>query len=102
MPQRLKDELGTQEPALPGNALNWIGGEWVDAKQRKKSFDRATGEEIGSYADASRDDVQSAMSIAARTFRTSDWKENRRLRSKVSAPVFASAVRPGEQGVLCD
>jgi hypothetical protein len=54
MPQRLKDELGTQEPALPGNALNWIGGEWVDAKQRKKSFDRATGEEIGSYADASR------------------------------------------------
>ena len=26
MPQRLKDELGTQEPALPGNALNWIGG----------------------------------------------------------------------------
>ena len=74
MPQRLKDELGTQEPALPGNALNWIGREWVDAKQRKKSFDRATGEEIGSYADASRDDVQSAMSIAARTFRTSDWK----------------------------
>jgi hypothetical protein len=27
MPQGLKDELGTQEPALPGNALNWIGGE---------------------------------------------------------------------------
>ena len=29
MPRILKDELGTREPALPGNALNWIGGERV-------------------------------------------------------------------------
>ena len=34
MPQRLKDELGTQEPALPGNALNWIGGEATQEKLR--------------------------------------------------------------------
>jgi betaine-aldehyde dehydrogenase len=82
MPQTLKDELRTQKPTLPGIALNWIGGEWVDAKQRTKSFDPATGEEIGSYADASRDDVQGAISIALRVFRTSDWKDNRRLRSR--------------------
>jgi hypothetical protein len=36
MPQRLKDELGTQKPALPGNALNWIGGEWVDAQWARR------------------------------------------------------------------
>jgi betaine-aldehyde dehydrogenase len=83
MPQTLKDELRTQKPTLPGTALNWIGGEWIDAKQRTKSFDPATGEEIGSYADASRDDVQAAISIALRAFRTSDWKDNRRLRSRV-------------------
>ena len=70
MPQRLKDELGTQEPALPGNALNWIGGEWVDAKQRKKSFDRATGEEIGSYADASRGD---ALHTIGGHYGVKDW-----------------------------
>jgi betaine-aldehyde dehydrogenase len=83
MPQMLKDELGTEKPSLPARALNWIGGEWVDAKQRTTSFDPATGEEIGSYADASREDVQLAISIALNTFRTSDWRENRRLRSKV-------------------
>ena len=53
-PQRLKDELGPRSPpcrVMP--ELDW--GEWVDAKQRKKSIDRATGEEIESYADVSND-----------------------------------------------
>ena len=83
MPQTLKNELEITKPSLPGRALNWVGGEWIDAAQRTKSFDPATGNEIGSYADASRADVESAIAIALRTFRTSDWKENRQLRSKV-------------------
>ena len=41
MPQTLKNELEIQKPSLPGRALNWIGGEWSDAKQRTKSFDPA-------------------------------------------------------------
>jgi hypothetical protein len=39
VPQRLRDELGTQEPALSGNALNWIGGEWVDKSRTDATFD---------------------------------------------------------------
>jgi betaine-aldehyde dehydrogenase len=83
MPQILSDKVEVEKPSLPGNALNWTGGAWIDAKQRTKSFDPATGDEIVSYADASRDDMQSAIDIAVRAFQTTDWRENRRLRSKV-------------------
>jgi acyl-CoA reductase-like NAD-dependent aldehyde dehydrogenase len=34
-------------PALPGTALNWIDGEWVDANKTTDCFDPATGERIG-------------------------------------------------------
>src|SRR5215472_16138510 len=32
---------------LPGSGMNWIDGAWIDSAKRTKSFDRATGEEIG-------------------------------------------------------
>jgi delta 1-pyrroline-5-carboxylate dehydrogenase len=70
-------------PALPGKALNWIDGEWVDANKTMDSFDPATGERIGTYADASREDAATAIAAAVRRFRDSDWKENRQLRAKV-------------------
>jgi betaine-aldehyde dehydrogenase len=70
-------------PSLPGTALNWIDGEWVDAVKRTDSFDPATGERIGTYADASRDDAATAIGVAVRTFRESEWKDNRHLRAKV-------------------
>jgi betaine-aldehyde dehydrogenase len=68
---------------LPGMALNWVNGKWIDAKQRTKSFDPATGAEIGTYADASREDAAAAIEAADRAFRLTDWKDNRRLRAKV-------------------
>jgi hypothetical protein len=49
-----------QSLVLPGRALNWIDGKWIDAKLRTKSFDPATGEEIGTYADANREDAAAA------------------------------------------
>jgi hypothetical protein len=70
-------------PILPGAALNWIDGEWVSAKKTTDSFDPATGERIGTYADASREDAAAAIAAAVRTFRDSDWKENRQLRARV-------------------
>lgn len=70
-------------PAVPGTALNWIDGEWVDANKTTDSFDPATGERIGTYADASREDAAAAIAAAVRTFRDSDWKEKRHLRAKV-------------------
>lgn len=69
--------------ALPGRALNWVDGKWMDAKQRAKSFDPATGEEVGTYADASREDAAAAIEAADRAFRMTDWKDNRKLRAKV-------------------
>jgi betaine-aldehyde dehydrogenase len=72
-----------QSLVLPGRALNWIDGKWIDAKLRTKSFDPATGEEIGTYADASREDVAAAIEAADRAFRLTDWKDNRKLRAKV-------------------
>lgn len=33
-------------PAMP-NALNWIGGRWVDAAVKARSHDPATSREIG-------------------------------------------------------
>ncbi len=32
-------------------AKNWINGEWVDSEKHSMSFNPATGESIGMYAD---------------------------------------------------
>ena len=82
-PGSSEERRGRIMPALPGAALNWIDGEWVNANKTTDSFDPATGERIGTYADASREDAAAAIAAAVRTFRDSDWKENRHLRAKV-------------------
>ena len=48
-----------------GTAKNWIDGEWVDSAKHTDSFNPATGQRIGSYADASHADVNAARNIAA-------------------------------------
>jgi betaine-aldehyde dehydrogenase len=64
-------------------ALNWVNGAWLDAVKQSPSFNPATSEQIGTYADASADDVALAITSADRAFRNSDWKNNRKLRFKV-------------------
>ena len=64
-------------------AMNWINGEWVDAVKRSDSYDPATGERIGSYAHAVREDAEVAVQAAVQAFNSEDWKDNRRLRAKV-------------------
>ncbi len=66
-----------------GLAKNWIGGAWLDASKRTKSFDPATGQSIGDYADASLEDTECATAAAVRAFNETDWKDNRRLRAQV-------------------
>lgn len=77
------DSSLAQRLILPGRALDWIDGKFVDARQRSISFDPATGEEIGTFADASRDDAALAIEAADRAFRLSHWKDDRKLRVKV-------------------
>jgi betaine-aldehyde dehydrogenase len=63
--------------------MNWIDGDWVDSAKHTDSFDPATGDRIGSYADASHADVERAVQAAVKAFESSGWKDNRSLRSKV-------------------
>jgi betaine-aldehyde dehydrogenase len=64
------------------HALNWIDGEWCDSPIRAPSIDPATGVTIGSFADATLADAQSAVAAARRTFHDSPWRDDRQLRAR--------------------
>lgn len=64
-------------------AKNWIDGEWLDSEKHSISFNPATGEPIGMYADGGREEAEKAVAAAVRTFRETSWKNNYALRSKV-------------------
>lgn len=64
-------------------ALNWIGGRWTDSDTHKESVDPATGERIGTFAAATRADVERAIEAAGEAFRTTPWRTDRHLRHRV-------------------
>jgi betaine-aldehyde dehydrogenase len=64
------------------NARHWIGGEWVDSKNRLDSINPATGETIGTYADGGETEATLAIAAAKEAFLGTDWRENRRLRAR--------------------
>lgn len=65
------------------NARHWIAGEWVDSKTRSESFNPATGEKIGTYAQGGQAEALHAIATARRAFLKSAWSGDRRLRAKV-------------------
>jgi len=66
-----------------GTAMHWIGGQWIDSGEHRKSVNPATGEVIGSYAMGGRKEAELAVNAALRAFRATDWKDNRSLRARV-------------------
>jgi acyl-CoA reductase-like NAD-dependent aldehyde dehydrogenase len=74
--------IAIQTGARKSIAKNWIDGGWADSVERRDSFDPATGQKIGTYAYAGRDDVGRAVIAAERAFRTSSWKHDRHLRAR--------------------
>jgi betaine-aldehyde dehydrogenase len=78
------------------NARHWIGGEWVDSKDRLDSFNPATGETIGMYADGGETEATLAIAVAKKAFLGSDWRENRRLRAR-AINEMADASRRGRK-----
>ena len=66
-----------------GTAMHWIGGQWIDSGEHRKSVNPATGEVIGSYAMGGRKEAELAVNAALRAFRETDWKDNRSLRARV-------------------
>ncbi|WP_353436660.1 aldehyde dehydrogenase family protein [Pseudomonas aeruginosa] len=72
-----------QESAQANHARHWIDGQWLDSRRHGQSIDPATGNPIGSYADAGQIEVQQAIDAASRAFRESPWKHERKLRARV-------------------
>jgi acyl-CoA reductase-like NAD-dependent aldehyde dehydrogenase len=64
-------------------ARHWIDGGWRDSAEHKDSINPATGEVIGRYAIAGEDEAREAVAAALRTFRETNWKNDRALRSRV-------------------
>jgi betaine-aldehyde dehydrogenase len=64
-------------------ALNWINNQWVDSNNHKESFNPATGDVIGKYADSGKQEAGVAISAAKHAFQHSDWKSNRHLRYNI-------------------
>ena len=62
-------------------ARHWIGGEWRDSDTRLGSINPATGETIGTYAEASEADALLAIDVAFKAFREDAWRKDRRLRA---------------------
>ena len=75
--------LKTSSAATPPlTARHWIGGEWLDSPRRLDSFNAATGESIGTYADGGEAEAILAIAAARKAFLESDWRHDRRLRAK--------------------
>lgn len=80
-------------------AKNWIDGEWADSAVHADSVDPATGERIGTYASATRADVERAIQVAKRAFETTAWRADRRLRARV-LNAMADRVEARQQNLI--
>ena len=63
--------------------LNFINNKWVDSGIYRDSVNPSNGAILGQWAEASSQNVQEAIDVALKTFKETDWKENRYLRAKV-------------------
>lgn len=79
--------------ARPLSARHWIGGEWIGSGTELDSINPATGDVIGRYADAGAPEAELAIAAARRAFTETDWRYDRRGRSRALndlADVFES------------
>ena len=67
----------TEQP----DVLHWIGGDWTTSARTSASVNPATGEVIGSYADAGPETGQAAVDAAGRAFAGSPWRLDPMLRA---------------------
>lgn len=71
---------------MNGHARHWIDGAWLDSARRGQSFDPASGQPIGTYADGGRAEADAAIAAAVRAFedgrpavRTPAWHGRRKI-----------------------
>ncbi|WP_234390884.1 aldehyde dehydrogenase family protein [Nocardia suismassiliense] len=64
------------------HARNYIDGQWVDSATHTESLNPATGQVLGTFAEAGADEARAAIAAARRAFETTDWARDRTLRAK--------------------
>jgi betaine-aldehyde dehydrogenase len=76
---------------------HWIGGAWVGSARTHDSIDPATGQVIGTYADADQQTGQAAIDAASRAFTGTQWRLDPMLRATaLSHLADAYEARMGE------
>ncbi|PVC83708.1 aldehyde dehydrogenase [Streptomyces sp. CS090A] len=60
--------------ASESTAQHWIDGEWTGSSRTSESIDPATGDLIGTYAEADTATGQAAIDAAARAFAEGTWR----------------------------
>ncbi|WP_136333594.1 aldehyde dehydrogenase family protein [Pseudomonas aeruginosa] len=78
---------------MNGHARHWIDGAWLDSAQRGQSFDPASGQPIGTYADGGRAEADAAIAAAVRAFEDGPWKDDHALRAKALEEIAAAFER---------
>jgi betaine-aldehyde dehydrogenase len=76
------------------HARNYVDGSWSDSGDRRTSVNPATGEVLGTFADAGIEDAKTAIAAARRAFETTEWSRNRELRAQA---LFEMADRMAER-----
>jgi betaine-aldehyde dehydrogenase len=64
-------------------AQHWIDGRWRDSAEHLDSINPATGDVIARYARAGESEAREAVAAALASFRQTNWKNDRSLRSRV-------------------
>ena len=70
---------------MADTSLNWIDGSWVGSAGGaiSTSINPSTGETLGSFADAGREDGLAAIEAARNAFENTSWAHQPRLRASV-------------------
>ena len=71
---------------MPEMARHWIAGAWLESELVADSYNPATGELLGRFADGGEAEARAAVDAARRAFENTDWGRDRALRSRVRRP----------------
>ena len=63
-------------------ARHWIDGAWLESELVTDSYNPATGELLGRFADGGEAEARAAVGAARRAFAGTDWGRDRALRSR--------------------
>jgi betaine-aldehyde dehydrogenase len=64
-------------------ARHWIDGSWLESALVADSYNPATGDLLGRFADGGDAEARAAVEAARGAFEVTDWGHDRRLRSRV-------------------